>query len=336
MQQSNPFFSVSLKPYQAPPFDEIRDEHYRPAFDEAMRRKREEIAQIAAYLEPPSFDNTFLALELSGEMLSRVVNVFFAMSSAHTNDYLQQLDEEFSTELAALADEIYLNPVLFSRLDAVYQQRHEMAPDAEALRLIEVIWQNFMLAGATLAPKQKEALKAINQSLARLTSQFNQHLLAAAKSGGLEISDVSQLKGLTDAEIQAAAQTAADKGLEGRWWLALLNTTQQPALQSLEDRHIREALFNAGWQRTEKGDANDTREIVSKVAALRAEKAALLGFDNYAAWSIASQMAKTPDAALGFMRNIVPAATARARQELADIQACIDKQQGGFQAKAWD
>ncbi|WP_312979390.1 peptidyl-dipeptidase Dcp [Atlantibacter sp.] len=336
MQQSNPFFSVSLKPYQAPPFDEIRDEHYLPAFDEALRLKRQEIAEIAAFVEPPSFDNTFLALELSGQMLSRVVNVFFAMTSAHTNDYLQQLDEEFSTELAALADEIYLNPVLFSRLDTVYQQRHEMAPDAEALRLIDVIWHNFMLAGATLAPQQKASLKAINQSLARLTSQFNQHLLAADKSGGLEICDVSQLKGLTDAEIQAAAQAAADKGLEGRWWLALLNTTQQPALQSLEDRATREALFNAAWHRTEKGDANDTRDIVTNLATLRAEKAALLGFDNYAAWRIASQMAKTPDAALGFMRNIAPAATARARQELADIQACIDKQQGGFQAKAWD
>ncbi|WP_312382422.1 peptidyl-dipeptidase Dcp [Atlantibacter subterraneus] len=336
MQQSNPFFSVSLKPYQAPPFDEIHDEHYRPAFDEALRLKREEIAEIASFVESPSFDNTYLALELSGQMLSRVVNVFFAMTSAHTNDYLQQLDEEFSTELAALADEIYLNPVLFSRLDAVYQQRHEMAPDAEALRLIEVIWQNFMLAGATLAPEQKEALKAINQSLARLTSQFNQHLLAAAKSGGLEISDVSHLKGLTEADIQAAAQAAADKGLEGRWWLALLNTTQQPALQTLENRHTREALFNAGWSRTEKNDANDTRDIVTKLVSLRAQKAALLGFENYASWSVSSQMAKTPDAALGFMRNIVPAATARAQQELADIQACIDKQQGGFQAKAWD
>ena len=336
MPQSNPFFSVSLKPYQAPPFDAIRDEHYRPAFDEALRIKRNDIADIAACQEAPSFDNTYLALELSGQMLSRVTSVFFAMASAHTNDYLQQLDEEFSAELAALADDMYLNPVLFSRLDTVYQQRHELAPDAEALRLIEVVWQNFMLAGATLSPDQKSALKAINQSLARLTSQFNQHLLAADKSGGLDISDVSQLQGLSEAEIQAAAEAAAEKGLTGHWWLALLNTTQQPALQTLENRAVREALFSAGWRRTEKGDANDTREIVLTLVKLRAEKAALLGFSDYAAWSTASQMAKTPDAALGFMRNIVPAATARARQELADIQACIDKQQGGFSAKAWD
>jgi len=336
MQQSNPFFSVSLKPYQAPPFDEIRDEHYRPAFDEAVRIKRQEIADIAACQEAPSFDNTYLALELSGQMLNRVTSVFFAMTSAHTNDYLQELDEAFSAELAALADEIYLNPVLFSRLDTVWQQRHAMAPYAEALRLIEVIWQNFMLAGATLSPEQKTELKAINQSLARLVSQFNQHLLAADKTGGLEIDDVSQLAGLSEADIQAAAQAAADKGLDGRWWLALLNTTQQPALQSLENRAVREALFKAGWHRTEKGDANDTRAIVTRLAMLRAEKAALLGFDDYASWSIASQMAKTPDAALGFMRAIVPAATARARQELADIQTCIDKQQGGFSARAWD
>ena len=263
MQQSNPFFSVSLKPYQAPPFDEIRDEHYRPAFDEAVRIKRQEIADIAACQEAPSFDNTYLALELSGQMLNRVTSVFFAMTSAHTNDYLQELDEAFSAELAALADEIYLNPVLFSRLDTVWQQRHAMAPDAEALRLIEVVWQNFMLAGATLSPEQKTELKAINQSLARLVSQFNQHLLAADKTGGLEIDDVSQLAGLSEADIQAAAQAAADKGLDGRWWLALLNTTQQPALQSLENRAVREALFKAGWHRMEKGDANDTRAIVT-------------------------------------------------------------------------
>lgn len=336
MQPSNPFFSVSQKPYQAPPFDEIRDEHYRPAFDEALRIKRQDVADIAALSEMPTFDNTYLALELSGQMLSRVTSVFFAMTSAHTSDYLQQLDEEFSAELAALADEIYLNPQLFSRLDTVYQQRHAMAPDAEALRLIEVVWQHFMLAGATLAPDQKAALKALNQTLARLTSQFNQHLLAAAKSGGLEISDVSQLQGLTEGDIQAAAQAAADKGLEGRWWLTLLNTTQQPALQSLENRQIREALFKAGWHRNEKGDINDTRDIVTKMVALRAEKAVLLGFEDYASWSIASQMAQKPEVAFSFMRNIVPAATARARQERADIQACIDKQQGGFSAQAWD
>ncbi len=336
MSGTNPFFASSLLPYRAPHFDLIDDSHYRPAFDEAIRQKREEIAAIAGSAAAPDFTNTVLALEKSGGLLSRVSNVFFAMTSAHTNDYLQQLEEAISTELAALANDIWLNDALFARVDAVYNARQTMAPDAESLRLIEELHQRFILAGARLGAAEKQALKIINTESAALTSQFNQRLLAADKAGGLVVDYPHQLDGLSQAEQAAAAQAAADKGLSDRWLIPLLNTTQQPALQQLRDRQTRENLFKAGWLRTQKNDANDTRELVRRLVALRARQAELLGFDSYASWKIADQMAKTPDAALAFMRGIVPAARGRALQEQADIQKVIDDEQGGFEVQAWD
>lgn len=336
MLAENPFYQTSLLPYQAPRFDDIKDSHYRPAFDDAKRRKLEEVAIIANNPDKPVFENTYLALEKTGRMLERVTSVFFAMTAAHTNDYLQQLDEEFASELAELADEIRLNEVLFSRLDAVYQQRHSYALDDESLRLVEVIWQQFKFAGATLSDEQKTHLKALNKESAQLSSQFNQRLHGANKAGGLVVDNVQQLDGLSKSEVAAARLAAEDKGLGERWLLPLLNFTQQPALQSLTDRQTRENLFNAGWERTQHGDAHDTRAIVARLATLRAQQAQLLGFDDFASWQIADQMAKTPEAALRFMRNIVPAATARARRELADIQQVINEQQGGFEAEVWD
>jgi len=336
MSQHNPFLDISPLPYQAPAFDRISDSDYRPAFDEGIRQKREEIYAIVAQPHDPDFSNTILALEQSGALLSRVSNVFFAMTSAHTNDYLQTLEEEISTELAALSNDIWLNDALFARVDAVFEQRHAQAQDAESLRLIEELHQRFILAGARLAADEKEALKALNTEAATLTSQFNQRLLAADKAGGLVVDDVHLLDGLSQAELAAAAQAAAEKGLDGRWLIPLLNTTQQPALQQLRVRQTREKLFNAGWLRTEKGDANDTRDIVRRLAALRARQAELLGFDSFASWKMADQMAKKPQAALEFMRGIVPAARGRALRELADIQKAIDDEQGGFTAQAWD
>jgi len=334
MSVNNPFFETSLLPYQAPRFDVIDDSHYRPAFDEAMRQKRAEIDAIIAQTAAPDFNNTVLALEKSGAMLSRVTSVFFAMTSAHTNDYLQELDEAFSTELAGLANDIWLNDTLFARVEAVNAQSDAL--DAESRRLVDETHQRFVLAGARLSADEKAELKALNTESASLTSQFNQRLLAADKSGGLVVEYAHQLDGLSADEIATAAQAAAEKGLNGRWLIPLLNTTQQPALAALTDRQTRENLFKAGWTRTQKGDENDTRELVRRLVTLRARQASLLGFDSYASWSTADQMAKTPEAALHFMRGIVPAARARAERELADIQKVIDDEQGGFTAQAWD
>ncbi|HGF1363374.1 TPA: peptidyl-dipeptidase Dcp [Enterobacter cloacae] len=334
MSTRNPFFDISLLPYQAPRFDEINDSHYRLAFDEAIRQKQADIDAIVAQTAAPDFDNTVLALEKSGAMLARVSSIFFAMTSAHTNARLQELEEQLSTELAALANDIWLNDTLFSRVESVWQDREAL--DAESRRLVEVTHQRFVLAGARLNDAEKAELKDLNTQVASLISQFNQRLLAADKAGGLVVDYVHQLEGLSAEEIATAAQAAADKGLKDRWLIPLLNTTQQPALSLLRNRQTRENLFNAGWLRTQKGDENDTRELILRLTALRARQAQLLGFDDFASWSIADQMAKTPEAALTFMRGIVPAARTRAVQEQADIQKVIDDEQGGFTVQAWD
>ncbi|MGR7553358.1 peptidyl-dipeptidase Dcp [Klebsiella aerogenes] len=336
MTDNNPFLHVSLLPYQAPHFDLIEDSHYRPAFDEGVRRQREEIAAIINNPAPADFDNTLVALEQSGQLLGRVTRVFFAMAGANTNPLIQQLDEQFSAELAELGNDIWLNDALYQRVKQVWQQRDALSLDPESRRLLEVSWQRFQLAGAALAQEQKTELKALNTEEALLQSQFQQRLLAAVKSGGLVVDYLHQLDGLAADEIAAAADAARDKGLHDRWLLALTNTTQQPALQALADRQTRHNLFAAGWTRNQKGDANDTRELVLRLAEIRARKAALLGVADYASWSMADQMAKTPSEALAFMRRIAPAARRRAEQELADIQQVIDEEGGDFQAAAWD
>lgn len=336
MTATNPFFASSTLPYQAPPFDLINDEHYRPAFDEALKRKRQEIADIAHHPDTPTFDNTVVALEKSGEMLSRVTSVFFALAASHSNDEIQRLDEQFSAELAGLANDIYLNNALFQRIEILWQQRGTLGLDAESLRLIEVIHQRFILAGATLGDAQKAELKTLNTEAATLSSQFHQCLLGAAKSGGLLLENEEQLAGFSADEIASAAAAAMNRGLSDRWLIPLVNTTQQPALASLHQRDTREKLFKAGWLRNQRGDVNDTRERLLKIVAIRARQAELLGYDDYASWSMADQMAKKPKAALEFMREITPAARARALSELDDIQNLIDKSDDAFTAEAWD
>ncbi|EBK2332907.1 dipeptidyl carboxypeptidase II, partial [Salmonella enterica subsp. enterica serovar Derby] len=233
---TNPLLDQSMLPYQAPRFDRIKDCHYRPAFDEGVRQKRVEIEAIVNHPAAPDFTNTLLALEQSGALLSRVTSVFFAMTAAHTNDELQRLDEAFSAELAALSNDIYLNSALFARVDAVWQQRHSLGLDDESLRLVDVIHQRFVLAGAQLAEEDKARLKVLNTESATLMSQFNQRLLAASKAGGLAVDDAHCLAGLSPEEMTVAAEAAREKGLEERWFIPLLNTTQQPALATLRDR----------------------------------------------------------------------------------------------------
>lgn len=336
MSLTNPFLHHSTLPYQAPQFDLIDVQHYRPAFEEGVRQKRAEIEVIVQNPQIPDFANTLLALEQSGALLTRVTNVFFAMTAAHTNDEIQRLDEMFSAELAALANDIYLNDALFARVEAVWQRRSTSGLDSESLRLLEIVHQRFVLAGARLNEADKASLKALNTESATLTSQFNQRLLAANKSGALVVDDVRHLDGFSADEITVAAEAAREKGLEAHWVIPLLNTTQQPALAMLRDRQTRENLFTRAWTRAENNDANDTRAIIQRLVDIRMQQAKLLGFANYAAWKIADQMAKTPEAALNFMRAIVPAARARALDEQAEIQKVISKENGQFSPEAWD
>ncbi|HDJ1439110.1 peptidyl-dipeptidase Dcp [Serratia rubidaea] len=335
-KSDNPFFYQSRLPYQAPPFDRIKESDYAPAIDEGIKQKLAEVEKIANNPAKADFDNTLVALEKTGALLTRVMSVFGAMTSANTSDALQKLDEEVSPKLAAMDDAIMLNSKLFARIKAVYEQRDALKLDAESRRLLEVAYQSFELAGANLSDADKTKLKALNQEAATLSTQFTNKLLAAAKNGALAISDKSKLDGLSAGELAAAAQAASERKLDKQWLLVLQNTTQQPDLQTLKDRDTRKALFDASWTRAEKGDGNDTRQTIARLAKIRAEQAKLLGFPDYASWKLQNQMAKTPKAALSFMRDIVPAATARAQREAKDIQAVIDRQKGDFKLAAWD
>lgn len=335
-QGENPFFAASQLPFQAPRFDVISESDYAPAIAAGIQQKLAEVEKIAKNPAEPTFDNTFVALEKSGALLTRTMNVFGAMTSANTSDTLQKLDEETSPKLAALDDAIMLNSKLFARIKAIYDRRDSLNLDPESLRLVEVTYKNYVLAGANLSEADKTQLKALNQEAATLSTQFTNKLLAASKNGALAIGDKNLLAGLSEGELAAAAQAASERKLDKQWLLVLQNTTQQPDLQNLQDRDTRQKLFKASINRAEKNDANDTRQTLARLAKVRAEQAKLLGFPNYAAWKLQNQMAKTPDAALAFMRNIVPAATARAEREAKDIQAVIDRQNGGFQLAAWD
>ncbi|KGD81088.1 dipeptidyl carboxypeptidase II [Pantoea stewartii subsp. indologenes] len=332
--RQNPFFSVSSLPYHTPPLDQIQETDFLPALQAGIEEKRQEVLAIATSADAPTFQNTCEALEKSGQLLTRVSLVFNAMTSANTSPYLQQIDEEITPQLTALNDEIMLNRPLFSRIDQVYVQRNQL--DAESRRLVEILWQRFQLAGANLPEAQKQQLKTLNQEAARLSTQFTNKLLAATKAGGLVVEDMQQLAGLSASDLAVARAAAKARGLENAWLLVLQNTTQQPALQSLTVRATRQALFHAALTRSEKNDDNDTRQLVLRLSQVRAEQARLLGFASFATWQLQDQMAKTPEAALAFMRNIVPAARARAEREAAAIQQTIDRQQGDFTLSAWD
>lgn len=333
---ANPFFQASTLPYQAPPFDKIKDSDFEPALEEGMKQQLAEIQKIAGNSEAPTFENTLVAMEKSGQLLSRVSMVFGVLTSANTNDLLQQVQEKEAPKLAAHQDAIYLDAKLFARVNTLYQKRNELNLDAESLRLVEYYHQQFVLAGANLADDAKTKLKKLNEEEATLSTKFSNQLLAAAKKGALVVSDKNQLAGMAAGEQDAAAKDAKAAGMEGKWLLPLQNTTQQPALQSLSDRNTRQQLFEASWNRAEHKDANDTRALIARIAKIRAEKARLLGFPDYATWKLQDQMAKTPAAVDAFFSKLIPAATAKARNEAKDIQALIAQQKDTFSLQAWD
>lgn len=336
LSPSNPFLSQSKLPYQAPDFDQIKDADFKPAFAEGMKVHLEEILKIANNTEAPTFENTLVAMEKSGEMLIRVNRIFGLLTGANTNDDLQKLQEEIAPKLAAHQDAILLNSALFKRIESIYNTRDQLKLDPESKRLIEYQYQTFVLAGAKLSDADKTNLKKLNGQEASLSAKFSNQLLAAAKAGALVVNDKSELAGLSAGELAAAAQTAKANKLDGKWMLPLQNTTQQPSLQMLSNRAARQKLFDASWNRAERNDANDTRKAIVEIAKIRAEKAKLMGFPNYATWKLQDQMAKTPAAVETFFDKLVPSATAKARIEAADIQAVIDQQKGGFKVEAYD
>ena len=320
----------------APQFDKIKDSDFKPALERGMARQKAEIAAIAANPAAPTFDNTIAAMERSGQMLERANNVFSALTAANTNDALQKIESEESPKLAAHADWIYLNPKLFARVSSLYQRREALGLNAEQAQLLKVTYETFVRAGAKLSPSDKTKLKALNGRISTLETNFGHQLLAATKDGALVVDDKAKLAGLSDEEIAAAASAAEARGLKGKWVLALQNTTQQPLLQDLADRSVREQLFNNSWTRAERGGPNDTRAAISELAQLRAQKAKLLGFPNWAAYTLSNQMAVTPEAAETFMRQLAPPARARSNAEAAEIQKMIEHGGEHFDVQPWD
>jgi len=333
---AGPFDAPSSLPYQAPRFDLIKDGDYQPAFEKGMQQQLAEIAAIAGNKAAPTFDNTIAAMERSGRMLERVNNAFFGVVQANTNPALDKVQTAEAPKLAAHSDSIFLNEKLFARVKALYDRRAESKLDAEALQVLTLYYRQFIHAGANLSPKDKERLKEINKRDASLETAFQQKLVAAAKAGALVVSDKTQLAGLSEVDIANAAQAAKERKLAGKYVIPLQNTTQQPLLTSLANREVRQKLFESSWTRAEKGDGNDTRATISEIAVLRAEKAKMLGYPNYAAYVLYDQMAQTPQAVEKFLSQLVPPTRAKAAEEARLIQAAIDKDGKHFDLKPYD
>ncbi len=335
---SNPFAFKSTLPFEAPPFDRIHDGDYAPAIEEGMRRQLAEVAAIVGDPAPPSFENTIVPMERSGELLTRVAKVFLNITQMDTNDALQRVKADLAPKLAAHRDAIFLNPTLFARVQAVYGQRGALGPEEKYL--VERVYRQFVRAGAKLGDADKAALTRLNQEESTLTSDYTDKILAETNASAVVVDDRAQLDGLSGGELAAAAEAAKENGLAGQWLLALQNTTQQPALQSLKNRGLRERLFEASIRRGDHGGPNDTRALIQRLAAERPERARLLGFPSFAAYVLDDEMAKTPENALRLMTGLVPAATAKAREEAARIQRVIDadehEESGGFALQAYD
>ena len=336
MSASNPFSNASSLPFQAADFTKIKDSDFKPAIEEGIKQQLAETQKIADDPAAPTFENTFVAMEKSGQMLRRVNGVFGLLTSANTNPELQKVSEEVAPKLSAANDAIFLNSRLFKKVETIYNQRADLKLDPESNRLVEYYYQKFVLSGAKLSDADKDSLKKLNGEEASLAAKYTNQLLAAAKASALVVSDKADLAGLSDGELASASQDAKNNKMDGKWMLPLQNTTTQPALQSLSVRATRQKLFELSWNRAEKNDSNDTRATISRIAMIRAQKAKLIGFPNYAALTLMDQMAKTPEAVEQFLTRLVPAATAKAKVEAADIQKVIDQQKGGFQLQPWD
>lgn len=332
----NPFFAESPLPLHYPQFDKIRDTDFAPAFDRGMAEHLKEIDKIANDPAEPTFENTIEALERTGALLDRAQRVFANLSGADTNEVRNALRREYAPRFAQHGDAIMLNPKLFARIDALYERRKAARLDPESARLLERVRSDFVRAGARLSDADKVKLKRMNTELASLNAQFNTNVLDEVNAAALIVDSAAELDGLTPAQIATAAAEAKSRKLEGKYVLTLLNTTGQPYESQLTNRAVRQRLYEASVNRGSRGGDYDNREILSRTMKLRAERAQLLGFANYAAYSLENQTASTTDAVNRMLAQLAPAAIANAKREAADLQAVIDKEGGGFQLAPWD
>lgn len=330
------FANDSVLPFRAPDFTKVPDSAYLPAFEKAMAIHQGEIARIRDNPEAPTFDNTIVALETSGRMLGRVGAMFFALTGSNTNDTLDAAQTAIGPKLSQHGDAITLDPVLFARVKSVWDSRTSLSLTVEQAKLLEETYEGMVNAGAQLTDTQKEQVKAINSDLSKLTTDFSQRVRAATVANALVVDSAAELAGLSQADIDAAAKMAAERGMAGKFAIALQNTSQQPLLPALENRATREKLLKLSLGRAEQGGPNDTRELIAQIVQLRAEKAALFGHDSWGSYALVDRMAKTPETAIGFMTDMVPALAATQAREAALLNEVIAAEGGNHTVEPWD
>ena len=330
------FAADSTLPMHAPDFTKIAEDDYIPAFEQGMAIHKAEIEAIKANPEAPNFENTIVALEKSGRMLGRVATVFYALTGANTTDRLDAIDTEIGPKLTAHSDSISLDPVLFARVKAVYDNRAAMTMTPEDAKLLENTYEGMVHAGALLTDAQRERVKAINSQLTTLTTDFSQKARSAMADQPVIFDSAADLAGLSDADIKAAADFAAEKGHAGKYAIALQNTTQQPLLPTMTNRAAREKLFKASFHRADGRMAVDTRLLVADIAELRAEKANMFGAPDWATYAMWDRMAEKPKTALDFMEQMVPALANTQRSEAAMLNEAIKKDGGNYSVQPWD
>ncbi len=336
LDAANPFAKPSTLQYGYPAFDKIKNEHFAPAFAEGMRQHAAEVEAIANNKAAPTFENTIVAMERSGQLLTRVQAVFQTLIGSYTNDQLQALDKELAPKLAAHADSIRLNPKLYARIKALYDKRASLKLDAESAYLVERYHKDFVRAGAQLSEADKAKLKAMNSQLAALQTQFSQNVLKEVNASAFVVDTREELAGLPEKAIAAAAAEAKKRGLEGKFVFPVVNTTQQPLMSTLSNRGTREKLLTLSMARGSRGGEFDNRDVVLKLAKLRAERAELLGFESHAAYSLEDQTAKTTGAVNKLLSDLTVPAVRNAGKEAAEIQQVIDAENGGFKVAASD
>lgn len=333
--RDNPFAAPSDLPFGLPPFAAIRSEHYRPAFEAGMAAERAEFEAIATSPDAPTFANTVEAMERAGDLLARVSYVFFNLTSSSSTPDLEEIEAWVAPLLAAHNDAIRLDPRLFARIDAVHAQRGTLGLSPEQTRLVERYHLDFVRSGAGLSDADAARLKEINAELSSQTTAFKNKLLADTNDLAVHLTEREELDGLSDDAVAAAEAAARSRGLDG-WLLTLVLPTAQPALEVLTNRSVRERLHRASVARGLRGNENDTRESLTRIVALRAERAAILGYPDHATYAVADQTARTLDAVTSMLGSLVGPATANARAEAAELEAALLADGGTAPLQAWD
>jgi peptidyl-dipeptidase Dcp len=337
---NNPLFAESTLSYKTPPLDRIGVEHFMPAFEAGMAEQRREVEAIINDRSTVTFANTIVPLEKSGQLLSRASTVFSSLTSSNTTPALEEIQSEISPKLSAHSDWIFMNPDLFARVSTLHDKRTSLGLDAESLRLLERYYILFVRSGAKLSDANKVKLKQMNEQLSTLSTQFRQNVLKGVNAGAIVVDDAAELDGLSAAQISVAAEAAKTRKLEGKWVIALLNTTQQPPMAQLKNRALRERIYKASIARGLGGEF-DTTQLIAQMVKLRAERAALLGYPNHAAYVLEDETALTADAVNEMLGKLAIAAVANAKTEAAAIQSLIDSQakangKPSFHLEPWD